>query len=154
VKRVTEMAASIFVENKALVTVGGGVVNTRATLDYQIAQGELRQVKVRLAAGQRLLRVEGGWVRTWGLHDAPGAQMLTVDLLKGVSPGYRLTVETERVLDPLPAQVKVEVPSAQEVIRETGLVGLRGSEELSLSVESAADLQRVDAGEFAKVSAG
>src|SRR5262249_45660292 len=101
VKRVAEMAASIFVENTALVTVAGGVVNTGAVLDYQIAQGELRQAKVRLPAGQRLLRVEGEWVRTWELHDAPDAQLLTVDLLKPVSPGYRLTVETERVLDPL-----------------------------------------------------
>ena len=110
-------------------------------------------MKVRLPAGQRLLRVEGEWIRTWELHNPPGAQLLTVDLLKGVSPGYRLTVETERVLDPLPAQVKVEVPSAQEVIRETGLVGLRGSEELSLGVETVADLQRVDAADFAKAAA-
>ncbi len=153
VKRVAEMAASIFAQNTVLVTFGGGVVNTRATLDYQITQGELRQVKVRLPAGQRLLRVEGEWIRVWELNEEGREQILTVDLLKGVSPGYRLTVETEKVLDKLPATVRVEVPHVMDVIRETGLVGLRGGEELSLSVETFTDLQRVDAAEFAKAAA-
>ena len=56
VKRIAEMAASIFVHNISLVTIGGGVMNIRSALDYQIAQGELRQLKVRLPGGQRLLR--------------------------------------------------------------------------------------------------
>lgn len=150
-KRATEMAASIFVQNMALVSFGSGAINTRATLDYQVAQGELRQVKVRLPAGQRLLRVEGEMIRTWELNDN-GLQVLTVELVKAVSPSYRLTVETEKLLDKLPAQVTIEVPSAQGVIRETGLVGLRGSEELSLSVDSFHDLQRVDAAEFGRTS--
>lgn len=152
-KRATEMAASVFVDNTAVITVGGGAVNTRATLAYQITQGELRQLKVRLPAGERLLRVEGELIRTWELRDDAGAQTLLVDLVKGVSPSYRLTVETERVLEKLPVPVKVAVPSPQDVIRETGLVGVRGTEELSLTVESVADLQRVDLAEFAKASA-
>jgi len=152
VKRITDMAASIFVQNTSLVTFGSGAVNTRSTLDYQVTQGELRQVKVRLPAGQRLLRVEGELIRTWELNEDGAQQLLTVDLVKGVSPGYRLTVETEKLLEKLPAQAPIELPSAQDVIRETGLIGLRGSEELSVSVESAQDAQRVDAAEFSKAS--
>ena len=41
---------------------------SRAVLDYQVTQGELRQLKVRLPAGQRLLRVEGELIRTWELE--------------------------------------------------------------------------------------
>ncbi len=152
-KRIAEMAASIFAQNTTLVTVGGGAVNTRSVLDYQVTQGELRQVKVKLPVGQRLLRVEGEWIRVWELNNEGGAQILTVDLLKGVSPGYRLTVETEKVLDVLPAQVKVEVPHVQDVIRENGLVALLGGEELSVSIDNAQELQRVDAAEFAKSGA-
>ena len=40
------------------------------------------------------------------------------------------------------------MPQALDVKRETGLVALRGSEELSLTVENAQELQRVDAEEF------
>jgi hypothetical protein len=149
-KRVGDMAASIFAQNTTLVSVAGGAVNTRSVIDYQISQGELRQAKLRLPAGQRLLRVEGEWIRTWEMHDEGNAQILTVDLLKGVSPNYHLTIETERLLDKLPASVRIEVPHVQDVIRESGLVALRGGEELSLTMEETRDLQRIDAVEFAK----
>ena len=154
-KRAAEVAATVFCQNAALVTFGGGVVNVRATLDYQVTQGELRQARVQLPAGQKLLRVEGKDIRTWEIKNGenganfPG-QILVVDLLKGMSPAWRLTVETEKSLDALPVSVAVEVPHALDVKRETGLVGLRGAEELGLSVESTSDLQRVDAEEFAR----
>jgi len=178
VKRADEVAATVFCQSTALVTFGGGVMNVRDTLDYQVTQGELRQVRVRLPAGQRLLRVEGEAIRTWEIKsDNPlipslspsdaekvaklgegnaardGEQILVVELLKGMSPAYRLTVETEKVLDALPITAKVETPHALDVKRETGLVALRGAEELGLTVESAAGLQRVDAEEFARAGA-
>jgi hypothetical protein len=160
VKRAAEIAATVFVQNIGLVTFGGGVMNVRATLDYQISQGELKQVRVALPAGCRLLRVEGEGLRTWeikagstsGLPPASAVrtdeQVLVVDLVKGVSPAYRLSVETEKVLDKLPATVKVEIPRALEVKRETGLLALRASDELTLNVEQASEVQRVDAEEF------
>lgn len=151
-KRIAEMDATVFAQTATLVTVGGGVVNTRAVLDYQIAQGELRQAKVRLPAGQRLLRVEGEGIRTWELTTEAGTEVLSVDLLKSVSANWRLTIETEKSLAALPAAVKVEVPIVQDVRREAGLVAVRGAEETSLAVETATDLQRVDLAEFSRAS--
>ncbi len=143
-KRAAEIAATVFAQNTALVTLGGGVMNARATFDYLISQGELKQVRLQLPPGQRLLRVEGEFIRVWEVKD--GA--LIVDLLKGLSPAYKLAVETEKVLDQLPATAKVEIPHALDVKRETGLVALRGGEEISLTVQDARELQRVDAEEF------
>lgn len=151
-KRIAEMDATIFAQTATLVTVGGGVVNSRAFVDYQIAQGELRQAKVRLPAGQRLLRVEGEGIRTWELMTEAGSQVLSVDLLKGVTANWRLTIETEKSLAALPATVNVEVPIVQDVRRESGLVAVRGAEETSLAVETATDLQRVDLAEFNRAS--
>src|SRR5690242_4186957 len=150
-KRAAELAATVFCQNTALITFGGGVVNTRAVLDYQVTQGELRQARVRLPDGQRLLRVEGESIRTWELKQE-GGEVLVVDLLKGVSPGYRLTVETEKVLEKLPARAQVAVPHALDVKRENGLVAVRGGEELGLTLEGAQELQRVDSAEFARAS--
>jgi type II secretory pathway pseudopilin PulG len=143
-KRAAEIVATVFVQNTALVAIGGGVMNTRATLDYQISQGELKQVRVQIPVGQRLLRVEGDAIRSWEIKD----DTLVVDLLKGVSPAWKLAVETEKVLDQLPATAKIELPHALDVKRETGLLALRASEEVSLTVENAQELQRVDAEEF------
>jgi hypothetical protein len=154
-KKANEVAATIFVENDSLVTLANGVLDVRTTLDYQISQGELRQARVLLPAGHRLLRVEGDSIRTWQLQpqvgaDRPesGADILTVDLLKGVSPTYKLSIETEKILDTFPVTAAVAIPHALDVKRETGLVAGRSGEELSLSVDRAVDVTRVDASEF------
>jgi type II secretory pathway pseudopilin PulG len=163
VKRAAEVAATVFCRNAALVTFGGGVMNVRAMLDYQITQGELHQARIQLPAGQRLLRVEGKDIRIWEVKNAPLApsdgervaarpgegQILVVDLLKGVPSSWKLTVETEKALAALPVSETVAVPQALDVKRETGLVALQGTEELELSVESLSGLEREDAEEFA-----
>ncbi len=150
VKRVADMEATIFCVNSSLITIGGGVVHTRTILNYQISQGELRQAKVRLPAGQRLLRVAGDGIRTWELISEGANEVVVVDLLKGVAPEWKVTVETEKPLPALPAALKLEVPHAGDVKRENGLVAVRGSEELSVFVDGAPGLQRVDNGEFSR----
>ena len=50
-KRAAEIATTVFCQNTALVTFGGGVMNVRAMLDYQVTQGELRQLQVKVPAG-------------------------------------------------------------------------------------------------------
>jgi hypothetical protein len=153
VKRAEEVAATVFCKNAALVTFGGGVMNVRATLDYQITQGELRQARVQLPAGQKLLRVEGKDIRTWEIKEVNGLQTLVVDLMKGIPLGWRLVIETEKNLDALPVTATVELPHALDMKRENGLVALQSAEELGLSVASASGVERVEAEEFTRTGA-
>jgi prepilin-type processing-associated H-X9-DG protein len=154
VKQAGEVAATVFCQNAALVTFGGGVVDVHSTMDYQITQGELHEARVQLPAGQRLLRAQGDGIRTWEIKNENGAQVLVVDLLEGMASAWRLTVETEKNLDILPASMAIEVPHVLDVKRETGFIGLRGSDELALSIETASGLERVDAQEFPNTDAG
>lgn len=154
VKRAAEVAATVMCQNTALVSIGGGVMSARCLLDYQVTQGELRSARVRLPAGHRLLRVEGEAIRTWTTKEESGGTVLTVELLKGMTPNYRLTVETEKSLDTLPATAKVELPHALDVKRETGLLALRAEDELESTVARAEELQRVDPTAFAATPAG
>src|SRR5437016_6916800 len=178
VKRAAEIAATVLCRNATLVTFSGGVMGVRSLLDYQVTQGELREARVRLPAGHRLLRVQGESIRTWqikvgsdsskptsnpsnGGELAPGDavavpllggvrggstsgsdnqrgkdQVLVVELLKGISPNYRLAIETEMTIDKLPDNFAVEIPHALDVKRETGYVALSGSDELGLTVDT------------------
>jgi hypothetical protein len=151
VKRAAEIAATVFCQNVTLVSFRGGAVNTRAILDYQVTQGELREARVRLPAGQTLLRVEGDQIRTWQVKEESGQPTLTVELLKGAAPAWRLTLETERAMEPLPASCLVQAPHALDVKRETGWVALAVAEDLGLTVEAAQGVQQGDAAEFLKV---
>jgi hypothetical protein len=153
-KQAAEVAATVFCENAALVTFGGGVVNVRAVMDFQITQGELREAHVLLPVGQRLLRVEGDGIRTWQIQTTNGVQMLVVDLLDGITSSWRLTVEMEKNLETLPASVAIAVPHAAGVKRETGFIALRQTDSLALSVEDSSGLERVDAHEFPRGDSG
>ncbi|MSR65231.1 MAG: hypothetical protein EXS18_05555 [Verrucomicrobiae bacterium] len=154
VKRAAEMAATVFVQNSSLVRIGGGVINVRSALDYQVTQGELRQLRVALPAGYRLLKLDGEGIRTWGLKDESGGQILSVELLKGITASnYPLTVVTEKLLDAMPAQAALQLPRTLDVKRESGLVAVSGSEEVNLAIETANELQRVDTDEFARSTA-
>jgi hypothetical protein len=152
VKRAAEISVNVICQNTTLASFGSGALNARAIFDYQVTQGEMRQARVLLPPGHRLLRVEGASIRTWEVKDENGAQILAVELLKGIAPNYRLIVETERVLDALPAVVKTEAAHALDVKRETGLIALRRDEELELAVQRSDELYRVDAEEFASAS--
>ncbi|HXA44606.1 MAG TPA: hypothetical protein VNZ25_03795, partial [Candidatus Angelobacter sp.] len=150
-QRAEEIAITSFCQDACLVTFGGGVMNLRTILDYQISQGELSEARVWLPADQRLLRVEGEGIRTWSIKNQHDGQILSVSLLKGFATSWRLVVETEKNLETLPASLRLSLPHALDVKRETGLIALRGSEELGLSVESAEGLRRVDAASFTAV---
>jgi prepilin-type processing-associated H-X9-DG protein len=154
VKRAAEMAATVMSQNTSLVSFGGGVMSVRTVLDYQIAQGELRQARVKIPVGQRLLRVEGEAIRTWTTREEEGEPVLVVELLKGMTPNYRLVVETEKSLEAMPASTAVETPHALEVKRETGLVALRAEDELEFSVTRTEEVQRVDPATFAASGTG
>jgi hypothetical protein len=152
VKRAAEIAANVTCHNATVLTVGNGVMNARATLEYQVTQGEMRQARVRLPAGHKLLRVEGEAIRTWEIKTENQDQVIAVELLKGVAPCYRLTVETERPLESLPASMKMEIPHALSVSRETGLLAVAAEEELELTIEQSPELYRVDADDFSKAT--
>ncbi|MBI2440930.1 MAG: hypothetical protein HYV35_06110 [Lentisphaerae bacterium] len=152
VKRAAEIAVTVFCQSASVVTFGGGVATTRSALDYQVMQGELRQLRVQLPASERLMQVEGEAIRTWKLDDAGSAPVLTVELARGMPSAYRLTVETEKILEGAPLSVSVATPHALDVKRETGLVALRGSEDLQVSVESQREMQKIDAEEFTQAA--
>jgi hypothetical protein len=151
-RRASESGSLVFVQEAALVTLGNGVAATRSQLEFTTPQGELRSVRVGLPAGQRLLRVSGEQVRNWTYADTNRSE-LNVELLKSTATA-RITLETEAALDSLPASVTVGLPRPLDVTRVTGVVAVRGGEELGLTVERATGLERIESAEFARALGG
>src|SRR6185369_14913016 len=83
VKRAAEIAATVFCRNATLVSFTDGAMNLRSVLDYQVTQGELREARVRIPVGQRLLRVEGESIRTWQIRPAADPKEPTPNPSKG-----------------------------------------------------------------------
>jgi competence protein ComGC len=149
--RTTEQTPStVFCRNLAVVRFAGGVQNVRASLGFQITQGELRQARVLIPSGSRLLRVEGDAIRTWHTTATNADEILLVELSRAQTAEWWLTVEMESPLPGLPADVSVRLPQVLDVVRESGFVAFAASEDLNVMPEAAAGLQKVDAAEFLK----
>jgi hypothetical protein len=131
VKRTAEPALTQVCQTTSLVTLGNGVMHVSTILDYQIPQGELRGMRVRLPAGQRLLRVEGESIRNWKVDvesnasDEQGEHILVVELAKAVSRFTGCKVETEEVPAKLPVELSLTMPQPLEVKRESGLLAVQ-----------------------------
>jgi hypothetical protein len=142
-KRASDTSTTTFVQQSDLVTLSAGAVQIQSIFEYQVSQGELRQVRVALPAGQRLLRISGDAVRSWDFIET-NRNELGIELIKGVPNPIRLTIETESSLDQLPSTVRVLLPRPLDTKRLTGVVALRAGDDLGLSIERASGLDRVE----------
>jgi type II secretory pathway pseudopilin PulG len=150
-KRAADVATTVFAQQTALVTLGEGVMNTHAIMEWQVTQGELSVVRVRLPRSHRLLKVSGEHLRSWDFSET-NREVLNLELVKPMAPMVRLVLDTEKPLENLPASLAVPLPEALEVKRQTGAVAVRGTEELSLSLRRAEGLERIDQAEFARTA--
>jgi hypothetical protein len=149
-KRAGEITTTAFARQSSLIHFASGAVSIQSILDYQISQGELRQLRVAIPEGQRVLRAWGEMVRSWNLANE-GRNELVVELLKGASAETRLSIESEMGLDELPATISPLLPKPLDVNRVTGVLAIRGSEELGLTVERADGLERIENSEFVRL---
>ena len=149
-KRSNEIAATTLVQQASLATFGEGLLTTRSVLNYQVTQGELRQLRIALPSGHRLLRASGDLVRSWDFSDRNRTEV-TIDLLKGASGSTRVVVETESALEQIPGAIQVSLPRPLEVKRATGVVAIRSTDELGLTTERAAGLERMESLEFLRL---
>ncbi len=147
-RRAADPGAQALVHEVSLVTLGHGVAATRSRLDFTAPQGELRSLQIAIPPGQRVMRVTGELVRGWSYADTHRAE-IAVELLKS-APHARIVLETESPLEALPAVLTVALPRPLEVKRITGWVAVRDGEELGLTLDRTAGLERIDTGEFAQ----
>ena len=150
-KRAADLAATVHAHQTAVVTLGAGAVNLRSVIEWRLTQGELQQVQVRLPDGHRLLRISGPHLRRWDLIGNDGST-LAIDLVRPISPMLRLVIESEQSLDQLPAEVSLRLPEVLDVMRQTGLVAVRATDDVGLTIERAQGLERIDGADFIRAS--
>ena len=125
------------------VDIGDGVVHTHAVLDYQILRGALDELLVDVPADQRLLDVQAPGLRDWATETVDDHQQVKVRLHASATQSTRLELHTET---PLAEEAfSVGHIHAVGVARESGILAVRGSEDVALEFVERESLTRVDA---------
>jgi hypothetical protein len=146
-RRAADLVPTVFARQTALVTIGAGSLALRTSVEWEVSQGELQQLRVRLPAGHHLLRVSGSQLRSWDLGGTNGS-ILTVDLVRPVGSNVRLVLETEMPLDRLPAEVDIAYPEVLDVHRQTGAIAIRATDDVGLAILQSTGLERMETAGF------
>ncbi|NLF08397.1 MAG: hypothetical protein GX594_10515, partial [Pirellulaceae bacterium] len=125
------------------VDVGDGIVHTHAVFDYQILRGALGELIVEAPADQRLLDVQVPGLRDWQTEAAGERQRVQVRLHAPATEAIRLELRAETPIAEGP--FRVGAVNAVGVARESGIIAIRGGEDVGLEFVERESITRIDA---------
>ncbi|MCX6995646.1 MAG: hypothetical protein NTV49_00825, partial [Kiritimatiellaeota bacterium] len=141
--------AVVFTEFNTLATFETGVINLQPAVRYQIAQGELQSLTLRIPPEMSVTAVGAPGLSTWRYD--PDKHLLEALLERPVSADFTLRVVTQVPQENLPYDVTLAVPVVENCSRQRGAVALAASEAVQLHVDEKAStgLAVMSVGDFA-----
>ena len=132
-----------------MVTVEEQLARLISIIDYRMAQGETRELVVRLPAGVNVLNVRGSGIEDWRVVEASDQKTLTVALGAPLKDAvYRLIVEGEQTIEG--ASTSYTLPGLQLVNakQERGYLAVSRSGSIELAPQTVDGINRVDVKEL------
>ena len=141
--------AVVFTEVNTLATFETGVIHLQHAVRYQIAQGEIQSLTLRIPPEMSVTAVGAPGLSTWRYD--PDKHLLEALLEKPVSADFTLRVVTQVAQENLPYDVTLAVPVVENCARQRGAIALAASEAVQLHVDEKAStgLAVMSVGDFA-----
>ncbi len=134
----------VFAEISQSVNAGAGTVQNKLEIDYRILRAGVDHFTLVIPAPHEVLRVEGTDIREWTppAADPKGPRELTIHLHEKVRDHYHVSIDLEAPVDGVPADVKIPVIEAKEVIRQRGNIVLYAPTELDATLKDLTGLNQ------------
>ncbi len=134
-----------FVEASNLYLPSPGVIDGRHRIHVRPAQGEVKSLSVRIPDGLTVSEVTGP-INSWQFDAESGVLAATIEPAQ--SAPFNLLVETQRGLDPLPADVELSPLRIDGAAGEVGLIGLAFGPDAQPEKVDSETLSVVNLGDF------
>ncbi|TWU01598.1 hypothetical protein [Neorhodopirellula pilleata] len=134
-----------FVEASNLYLPGPGVIDGRHRFQIRTSQGEVRQLRVSVASGLTVSSVNGP-VGAWQFDADSGELNLQIEPAQ--SDSFQIEIETQRGLDPLPADATLRPLRVQDAAGEVGLVAIAFGADAQPEKITANGMSVVNLGDF------
>src|SRR5262249_20689292 len=126
------------------ITLSETLVSGKAIVRYDIANAPVKELRLKLPDSFKNVEITGASIRS---RESTGNEW-RVELQNKTRGTYMLTVTWEQPRASRSNAVDIAGVSAANVERETGLLAIVAKKPLQVTELKAADLQRVDTGEF------
>lgn len=134
-----------FIEGSQIYIPGPGVVDGRHQISVRTAQGKVRELAVIVPEGLTVSNV-GGPVNSWQFDADNRRLKLQIDPVS--TPNFAITIETQRGLDTLPADVVVAPLRVEGTDGEVGLLAVAFGPDAQPEKVESATLSPVNLGDF------
>jgi len=146
VRKTTLEQTVCFSEVNTLALLQSGVVELTSVIRYQIAQGEMRELKVKIPQGMTVTAVQAAGLATWSFD--PEKRLLDAILDKAVSGDFILKVVTQVACDGLPYDAKIGAIQVQNTSRQRGSLALSAPDDIQVRVDETKGLNPMNIEDF------
>ncbi|MBA4388192.1 MAG: hypothetical protein C0404_09440, partial [Verrucomicrobia bacterium] len=140
--------AVFFCEVNSYVSLRSGVVDLVNVVKYQIAQGEIKELKVKIPEGVTVTAVRAAKLATWSFD--PEKKLLTAILERPVSGDFSLVIGTQIAREGLPYAASIGALQVIEASRQRGSVALAAPENIQVRVDETKGLNPMNIEDFSK----
>jgi hypothetical protein len=139
----------LYGEVHTLASLEEQLVRVLTVINYRAAQGQARELIVRVPAGVNILNVRGAGIDDWRVADGEAQKTLTVTLASPLQDGYyQLVLEAEQVIETDSATYALPEIALEGVKQERGYIAVARTGSLELAPELVEGLNRVDVKEL------
>jgi hypothetical protein len=124
---------AFFAELTSVARFDAGLAELRHRVRFQIAQGELKVMRVRIPGGMTVTSVDGRDLGTWRFD--PASSELEARLSRPATGEYELTVVTQIAGERLPYTAEIGWPEVVEAEHQRGSVGLATTDAVFIEIE-------------------
>lgn len=146
IRRAKLEEAVFFCEVNTLAHLRSGVVDLTNLARYQVAQGEIRELKVLIPPNMSVTAVRAPGLATWSF-DAD-TRLLDAILEKPVAGDFTLSIVTQIACDGLPYDASIGVPRVLEALRQRGAVAISALDTVQVSIGETAGLNQMNVADF------
>ncbi|MBM4143864.1 MAG: hypothetical protein FJ225_09790 [Lentisphaerae bacterium] len=143
--------AVFFCEANTYAVLFPGLVEETTLLRYQIAQGEIKALRINIPAGSSVTAVRAPGLATWSYDPEKG--LLDAILDKAVSGDFELTLVSQTASEGLPYTVRLGAIAVQGASRQRGALALAAPDTVQVRVGETAGLNPMNIEDFSPAAA-
>jgi len=151
IRKVTLEEVVFFCEVNTYALLQSGLVDLTSLIRYQVAQGEIKELKVRIPENMSVTAVNAPGLATWSFD--PEKRLLDAILEKPVSGDFTLAVITQLACEGLPYSAVLGVPGVPDASRQRGSIAVAAPDTVQVRIEDVEGLNPMNIEDFSSAAA-
>ena len=139
-------ATVIYCDVSTLAFLRSGVIDISASANYTVAQGEARELHLKIPVGMGVTSVSAAGIATWSLDSA--TRMLVIIFEKPQTGIFTVALGLQSASGGLPYAVTLGAPSAECVQRQRGFLALAAAEAVLMKIEKDQGVNAINVADY------